>query len=248
MKNINELKLQLKRASPTILSCLAGVGLVATGIATVKATANATRLIDRERLYRQIDRAHGIHEIFAPKTVSNADIIKLCWRCYIPAAVLGASTLACIFGANTLNKRQQASLASAYMLLEHTYKEFVKKDTNGLVRKEIVKERFEEADISVDSERCLFYEFNHGEFFERNLGEVLAAEYRCNKKFISRGYLTLNDFYEAIDLPKTDVGEVLVWSENDGYPWIDFEHELVELEDGMECYIIHLPEQPLPLY
>jgi hypothetical protein len=212
-----DLKTQLKRASPTILTCLGAVGLIFTTVSAVKATKEATEV----------------------------ESAKSAWRCYIPTVLFGASTLACIFGANALNKKQQAAIMSAYMLLNNTHKEFLKNDT---VKQAVAADKAESIDISSSDEKTLFYEFNHGEFFDRGMAEVLSAEYQFNKQFISKGYACLNDFYELIGLPKSQVGETLGWTDRDGIPWIDFEHELVELEDGMECYFIFLPEPPIPDY
>lgn len=100
-------------------------------------------------------------------------------------------------------------------------------------------------------EGCLFYELNYGEFFERTKGEVLSAEYRFNLKFMHKGYANLNDLYELLYLPKTEQGEVLGWAAGEGMygcPWIDFKHELIKLDDGMECYIITMPFEPTEDY
>ena len=233
------LKLQLKRGSPTILTCLGAAGLIFTTISAVKATKEATERIKYD------SRLNHDGDSYA---YTKAEAVKSAWRCYIPTVMLGASTLVCIFGANALNKKQQAALTSAYMLLNNTYKEFVKKDTDAAVRKAVVEDKADSIDISPSEEKALFYEFNYGDFFEYNLAELLSAEYQFNKQFISRGYACLNDLYDLIGLPKTQVGETIGWTEHDGRPWIDFEHELVELEDGMECYIINIPELPFPNY
>jgi hypothetical protein len=233
------LMLQLKRGSPTILSVMGGVGLVLTTLSAVKATKEATERIKYDSRFKHDGD---------PYAYTKAEAFKSAWRCYIPTVVFGASTLACIFGANALNKKQQAALTSAYMLLNNTYKEFVKNDTDGAVRKAVIKDKSDFGDISPTNEKVLFYEFNHGELFERDVAEVLSAEYHFNKIFMSKGYACLNDFYELIGLPKSQVGETLCWTDRDGIPWVDFEHELVELEDGMECYIINLPELPIPDY
>lgn len=91
----------------------------------------------------------------------------------------------------------------------------------------------------------LFYEYNYGEYFERYQGEVLSAEYRFNRLLSERGYATLNDFYRLLYLPTTEEGDILGWifgNDYYGMPYVNFEHEKVELEDGMECYIITMPE------
>ena len=229
-----KISLYLKRNSPTILSIVGSIGVVATTISAVKATPKALSLLDDK-----------------PDDLSTAEIIKTTWKCYIPTAVIGLSTIACIFGANTLNKNRQAALTSAYMLLDNTYKEYKSKvgtllgdDANVHIQKSIVEDKYEETDISVDGEKQLFYEYNYGEFFERTKMEVLNAEYNFNKMFASRGYATLNDFYELLDLPLTQEGNIIGWTVQEGYSLVDFEHELLIMDDGLECIYINLPVSP----
>lgn len=236
MKGIRDLGLRLKRASPTILSYVGVAGLFATTVTAIKATPNAIERIKYDSRFNHDGDSYAYTKLEA---------FRSAWRCYIPTVTIGLATAACILGANTLNKRQQATLTSAYMLLSNAYKEYTKKDVDGAVRKEIVKSK---TIPSPESEKALFFEFNCGEFFEYDMAEMLSAEYQFNQDFISRGYACLNDFYDIIGVPQTDVGDVVGWSRSDGYPWIDFEHELVELEDGMECYFIYLPEPPTPDY
>ena len=56
--------------------------------------------------------------------LTNFEIVKTAGPAYIPATVTGIATIACIFGANVLNKRRQAALMSAYALLDTSYKEY----------------------------------------------------------------------------------------------------------------------------
>lgn len=235
----------LKHHSPTILSCIGAAGVVATTVTAVKATPKAiTHIRHDSRINHDGD----------PNAYTKLEAVKSCWKCYIPAALIGVSTIACIFGANALNRRQQAALTSAYMLLENTYKEYQNKvkelygeETDISVRKNIVEDKYMETYDSKSGDELLFYEHHYGEFFNCTRGEVLSAEYRFNQKFASRGYATLNDFYELLGLPKTDIGSTLGWIFDDEFyicPWIDFKHELLELEDGMECYIINITTPP----
>lgn len=229
-----KINLYLKHNSPTILSIVGSIGVVATTISAVKATPKALALLDDK-----------------PDDSSTVEIIKTTWKCYIPTAMIGLSTIACIFGANALNKNRQAALTSAYMLLDNAYKEYKSKvgillgdDANVHIQKSIVEDKYEKIDISVDDEKQLFYEYNYGEFFERTKMEVLNAEYNFNKLFASRGYATLNDFYELLDLPLSQEGNVIGWTVQEGYSLVDFEHELLIMDDGLECIYINLPVSP----
>ena len=88
----------LKKASPTILTCIGAVGVVATAVLAVKATPKADGLIKADSR-----RNHDGD----PYAATKLEAVKSCWKCYIPAATTGIATIICIFGANTLNKKQQ---------------------------------------------------------------------------------------------------------------------------------------------
>lgn len=108
----------LKKASPTILTCIGAVGVVATAVLAVKATPKADGLIKADS-----SRNHDGD----PYAATKLEAVKSCWKCYIPAAATGVATIICIFGANTLNKKQQASLASAYALVNRSYSDYKRK-------------------------------------------------------------------------------------------------------------------------
>lgn len=241
-----KIRLYLQRNSPIIVSCIGAVGVVATTIAAVKATPKALLLIENEKESINKQLKEDGWETRVDK-LTTAETIKATWKCYIPTAIIGLSTIACIFGANTLNKRQQAAITSAYMLLDNTYKQYKEKvskllgdNADTMVKKSIIEDQY--------SEITLFYEYHYGEFFERRKADVLNAEYQLNLKFASQGYVCLNDFFELIGLPITQEGEVIGWSTQEGYSAIDFEHQLLELDDGMECTIINLPISPSICY
>lgn len=241
-----KIRLYLQRNSPTIVSCIGAVGVVATTIAAVKATPKALSLIEKEKAYINKQLEEDGWQTRVDK-LTTADTIKATWKCYIPTAIIGLLTITCIFGANTLNKRQQAAITSAYMLLDNTYKQYKEKvskllgdNSDTMVKKSIIEDQY--------SEITLFYEYHYGEFFERRKADVLNAEYQLNLKLASQGYACLNDFFELLGLPITQEGEVIGWSTQEGYSAIDFEHQLLELDDGMECTIINLPISPSICY
>lgn len=241
-----KIRLYLQRNSPTIVSCIGAVGVVATTIAAVKATPKALSLIENEKAYINKQLEEGGWQTRVDK-LTTVETIKATWKCYIPTAIIGLSTIICIFGANVLNKRQQAAITSAYMLLDNTYKQYKEKvskllgdNADTIVKKSIIEDQY--------SEITLFYEYHYGEFFERRKADVLNAEYQLNLKFASQGYACLNDFFELLGLPITQEGEVIGWSTQEGYSAIDFEHQLLELDDGMECTIINLPISPSICY
>lgn len=235
----------LERNGSTILTCIGGVGVVATTVAAVKATPKAVKLLEQAEVEKE-------------ESLTIIEKIKIAGPGYIPTLLIGASTIACIFGANALNKRQQAYLLSAYALLDNSYKEYKKKvnalygeDADNNVRDEMARDEYKESDIEFEDDKLLFYDEYRREYFNATMEDVLNAEYTLNRDFSYHGYATLNEFYDLLKLPRTDYGEVLGWSawmvhESQWYSWIEFNHRKVELEDGMECYIIEILTEPIP--
>ena len=106
----------LKRNGSIILTVLGGAGVVATAVTAVKATPKAIKLIE-------------VYEEQKGENLTMLEKVKVAGPNYIPAILIGVGTITCIFGANVLNKRTQASLMSAYALIDNSYKEYKKKVT-----------------------------------------------------------------------------------------------------------------------
>lgn len=241
------IKLLVKRNAPTILTCVGGLGVVATSIMAAKATPKAIRLLEEAKEKKG-------------ENLTKLETFKVAGPVYIPSIITGISTLACIFGANALNKRQQATLMSAYALLDSSYKEYKSKvkevygeNADKEIREEIVKDKYEDEAVTVDDGKQLFYEEYSGRYFETTPETVLKAEYEINKILSTDCYATLNEFYDLLNIPTVDFGDELGWSSAQMFDmywssWLDFEHEKVVMEDGLECFIIHMPYPPVADY
>lgn len=237
-------KLFLKRNSSTILTCVGAIGVVATTVMAVKATPKATTLLQKAKEEKGED-------------LTAFEKIQVAGPVYIPTVVTGAATIACIFGANVLNKRQQASLMSAYALLDNSYKDYRNKvkelygdEADQTVKNEIAKDEYEKTDISVDDGKQLFFDYFSNRYFESTMEDVLRAEYQVNKIMANRDYVYLNEFYDELGLEPIDAGNKLGWSSGSCLAcywenWINFHHENVEMEDGLECCIITMLSEPM---
>ena len=240
MNLIHNAKVFFDKNASTILSFMAIAGVVSTTVLAVKATPRAIDEI------REISKKNHNGD---PNAYTKQEAIEAAWRFYIPAAISGTVTACCILGANVLNQKQQAMLVSAYGYLDQQYKEYRKKvndvfgeGSDEKVVEEIAKDKMR-AYRPNGEETLLFYEENYGKIFERTMLEVMDAKYQFNKLFTTFGYATMNDFYDLLSLDNIENGNVLGWTQEDicdfyNPAWIDFELELVTLDDGMECYII----------
>ena len=170
--------------------------------------------------------------------------------------LFGTATIICIFGANTLNKKKQAALTSAYAYLNTSFNEYKDKvkaiygeDGEKRVREEIAKDKYIQQSMPESNEDMLFFDEYSGRYFELTLFDLQNAVYRLNRTFALEGYTNLNEFYRYVDLPETDYGEVLGWSglkcwEVFNKAWIDIKWDDMELPDGLVAQAIHFPIPP----
>ena len=237
---MKRLKSILKQSAPTILCFLASAGVVGTAIMAAKETPKAIKLRDEAKKDR-LDKAETFLYV-APA--------------YIPAAGIGLWTIICIFGVNILNKRQQASLVSAFTLMERSYREYRSKVAEMLgsdkeVWEEIAKDHISETDVEDGKE--LFFEPVSGTRFNRTMAEIKDAEYQFNRLFVLRGYASFNEMCEIFNIDKIKGGDDIGWDIDSGlcvygYQWVDFIEEKVTLDDGLECWLISYPFWPHKLF
>ena len=238
-QTICKLGFRLKRGTPTMLSCLAVAGTAGTAILAVKETPKAIALLEEAKILKG-------------DALTPLEVVQTAGPVYIPAVCIGLSTIACILGANALNKQQQASIASAYALVDQAYREYRNKirstvgdNVDREVRDGILRDHLEgeKQSFTVSNGKHLFYDQYSNRYFEMTMGEVHDAEYHLNRNYALRGYAELNEFYELLGLTPTDYGMSVGWSFGAGeafygYSWIDFEHELVVIDEDLECYNI----------
>lgn len=238
---------QLYRSSPTILTVVASVGVIVTTITAVRATPKAVKLLKEAELEKG-------------ENLTKVEIIRVAGPSYIPSALLGISTIVCIFGANALNQKKQASLMSAYVMLNESYKQYRKsakivygEDADDKIHVEMAKDamvatydwgyQVYNMDMDSESERLLFYDLSSKKYFRTTMAAVLNAQYHVNRNLAIRGDCSLNEYLSFLGVEGIDGGDDLGWDisymveEMDCY-WLDFDNYKSTLEDGLECIMI----------
>lgn len=150
-----------------LLTCLGAAGVIGTAVLTAKATPKALRLLEEAKEEKGED-------------LTKLETVKLAGPAYIPAIAVGASTIACIFGANMLNRHMQASLMSAYALLENSYNRYRTKvlemygdEADESVKEAIAREVCEEIDEPLSEDKQLFLDFKTLRYFESTMSDVI---------------------------------------------------------------------------
>jgi hypothetical protein len=239
--------------SPTALTIIGSVGVIVTGILAVRATPKALQLIDEEIEQKNTEISGEEAPI---EKLPAKDVLLVAWKPYVPAILMGISSIACFWSANILNKHSQAALTSAYAATNQLFKDY-RKTLIGLHGEEADEEvwdalparyssTYHEIGLDRPDRKCLWYDEISGRSVEAYEREIMDAEYHINRNFTMRGYASLNEFYEFLGLEPTSEGEKMGWSMCDGETWLDFTHRLINNGDdgGLPCYEIDFDFTP----
>lgn len=246
----------LRKHGGTILAVAASIGVVATAIETGRATTKAKHILEVDKELTKFNGDEfGVVE--APPT--KKEIVLMCWKAYVPAAILGGGTIACILGSNALNKKQIASLTAAYMALGKTYQEYrrqVAQQVGAEQEKDIwmdAQNAKKENPESESAEKLLCYEPISKRYFHATEAELIGAFYEVNHDFATNGYIALNDFYGYLGLDFLPELADRGWSADylgsmwENY-WIDFSYVKQRTDDGLEVYYVEAFQEPIEDY
>lgn len=247
--------LGLKHHAPTILSCLAGVGVIGTTVMAVKATPKA---------YENIKEESRTNHDGDPNAYTKIEAVKAAWKYYIPSAVLGAASISCIFGANVLNRRSQATLAGAYAMLSQSYQRYRKAanevfgiDADSKIKAQMANDVYVHSDgvaiyssdLDPDGEKILFFDSISEKYFNTTMAAVINAEYHVNRNLELRGDVYIDEFHDFLGIDRMETGKIIGWSMDDimesGLMWLDFDNHKTILDGGIECVIISPMVDPI---
>lgn len=235
--------------SANILTGLGIAGVVTTTVMGIKATPKALRILDEREEYKM--------EIYNEPLTKTEKALVLA-PVYFPTILMGATTISCIYGANHINKKQQAVLSGAYSYLNSCYNEYRNKvkelygdDSDDKVKQSIAHDKYIEHYYK-DEEKPntkLYYDEFSGRYFNLNPLELPQILYDINKMYNFTGELTLNNVYEYLGLEGTDYGATVGWAatkdwECNGFSWIDIMSDPMEMPDNLECYAIRFNIDP----
>lgn len=193
--------------SPAILTGFAVAGVVTTAVMAVKATPLA---IDE---LAALDHAPTIQEK-----------VKATWRIYLPSALMGTATIGCIIGAHTISSRRTAAIAGAYSLADAALKEYQEKvvEQIGATQEEKIKEKIigdhveanpvvEEHVANPGDDGTLCFDEPSGRYFRSDIESVRRAVNDFNKELLTSVWMSMNDFYDFLNLEAIDMGDHLGW-------------------------------------
>lgn len=242
---------RIQKKSPEILTGIGIAGMITTVFLAVKATPKAMRLIAEN------SGTSNLGVAYAP---NKRETVKLCWKTYIPAAVTGTVSIACLIFASSANGRRNAALAVAYELSETAFKEYRDKvvETVGekkeqAVQDAVAKEQMRKNPVEnreiilTNNGDTLCLDMLSGRYFKSSVDKLKRAETELNRQMNGETYVSLNDFYYLIGLPPLQlIGDKLGWNGNKGHMSLRFSAQLTE--DETPCLVMGYWAEPYYKY
>lgn len=213
----------ISKNSPQILTGLGCAGVVTTAILAVKATPRAIQLLEESEALNGLGK------------------VKLTWKCYIPAGIVGVTSIACIIGANTISTKRNAALAALYSLSEAAFREYqgkvvetIGKTKDRQIRDEVAKDKVlanpvgNHEVIFTGKGDVLCLDALTGRYFKSDIEKIRQSVNELNRDLLSEMWLSLNDLYYALDLPNTVLGDEMGWDIDRGLIELDYSSQLDE--------------------
>ena len=253
-KIVKDTRMLMSKHSPEILTGLGIASMITTVILAVKATPKAMELIDSE-----VHDRHYVDNNKAPLT--KMDVVKVAWKPYVPAAISGTVSVACLIGANSVNARRNAAIATAYKLSEAALSEYKDKvvevigeKKEKVVREKIAEDRLEKNPVNnsqifmTEKGNTLFLEPISGQYFRSDIEIVKKTINELNEGMLNSpfGYLSVNDLYDALGLEQTSTGDDLGWCVSKGI--IKFDIHAKVAKNGEPCIVLDYTNAPVYNY
>lgn len=242
----------IDRNSPTILTALGVAGLLGTVILAVKATPKAMDCLEYERAYRST-------EVDDPKylvDIDTIDTVKVVWKEYIPAGIMGAATIACMIGSNHISLRRNAALVSLLSLAETTLREYqakvvetigdkkAEKIESDLAQDRLDKQPAEEKTVIITGKGdYLCFDTFSSRYFRSNIDAIQKLENQFNQKLLREGWLNINELYYELGLDSIPLGDEFGWIAERNLMELKF-HTKQAKDSGEPCLVIDYRVQP----
>ena len=212
-------------------------------VMAVKATPKAMRLIEEKKREEQVD------------ALSVGETIKVAWKPYIPVALTGIFSTACLIGANSVNSRRNAALAAAYKLSETALAEYKDKviETVGEKKEKEVRDKIAKSKVENNSPKSneiivtgkgktLCFEVISGRYFESDIDTIKQVENKLNHRLLRNNTLSLSEFYYELGLDATSISDDMGWNVENGLINLYFSSQLTH--DGEPCVVIDYETMP----
>lgn len=239
----------LGKHSPEILTGIGIAGLLSSTVLAVKATPKAIILRDEEikrKNEENVKEATRLNQDTCEylTKLKPLDLIKTCWKPYIPAASMAIVGTSCIVGASAIHYKRNAALATVYALSERTLSTYREKvaETLGEKKEKEIREKIAQDDVNKDNGtdktviitskgNTLIKDSVSGRYFRSDVDTIKKAINTLNRRLTYEHYISLNELYGEIGLDNVKNGSMVGWNLDTGLIEPSFETCLAENDE-----------------
>lgn len=236
---------------PEILMSMGLAGLTFSVVWGIKTTVKAVKICDKIKQEQEKEK-------LTPK-----EVVQATWKLYLPVVATTTLSIPCIILGNRVSSKRNAALAAAYAISETAIQEYKEKAKEIVgeekvkkIEEEVSKEKVSKKDSSVivlGSEESLYYEPLTDRYFKSDWNTIQRCANELNEQALmsTTGQFSLNDWFEKIGLPVTDIGDDIGWSTSA----FDCCSKLLKIsmttaktKDNKPCGCIQYDTRPKPLH
>ena len=245
--------LKFQKHSPTIMFAGGIVGVVATVVLSSKATLQLEAIAEdaKNKLDAANSLHDSKHPDYSEQDFQNDRVIVFAQagvkvvKIYAPALVVGILSVAALTGAHVTLNRRNVAVTAAYAALDKGFREYQERVIDVVGPEKELEYRYGVASEEVETidakgkKRTTVVKSAAGgspyaRFFDaRNQNWSPTAEYNLfflkghqntlNDRLRVRGWITLNDAYDALGMDRTKAGLVMGWVlDGKGDNFVDF--------------------------
>ncbi len=237
--NLQKVQNFFKKNSNTILTGVACAGVLGT------AYFAATDAIEAQEQIRQMD-VEGIDD--------KKERLRRILPCYIPTALITATTISAIVCNHNINSERVAAYSSAYALAQSAARQYKDK-----VLEVVGEKKAKEIDQKVDEEKLrqhpksnevtlvgngtvLCFDNLTSRYFKSEPEYLRKTVNDMNFEMMANDWVSLNEFYDRIGLEPANIGEYMGWHVLNGQIELKFSSRLTE--NNEPCLVIDFYRPP----
>ena len=215
----------MKNNSPAILTAVSITGVLVTAYLVGKASFKASDLLRDE------------------KDLSTKETIKKVLPLYVPAGIVGVTTIGSIFYVNKISSKRAAAAYSVMAISEKAFEEYKEKivEKFGERKEKEARDEIAQDTVTKNPPKTIFVsppgtilccELFTGRYFNSDMETLRKAQNDINIKLFSNMYVPLSEFYYLVGLPNTTYSWDVGWH-SDKLMNLDF--STVLSEDSRPC-------------
>lgn len=249
-KALGQTEYFLRKNGPTILTGVGVLGGIGTTYLVGKAVLKAQEPLKELKVKVQEIASRELTEEYTKTDMTKEvgrvwilDMLRIS-KIFAPAIITGGVSIACIISSHGMMKNRQASLVAAYVALDEGFKAYRRRviaELGDEKEKEVysgVKLRALDQAEGEDPRCAVDYDDKmpspYARFFDEysscwtktaewNLMFIREQQRYANDKLQTRGFVFLNEIYEALGLEWSQAGQVVGWRLSEGGDsYIDF--------------------------